>query len=104
MVCISRALRALLLGSTLTLAVVAAPARAEDDAQSERAQSFEAVSGAVKEDVPGGPLLVAAYALTWLAVFAYVFRIVRLQRGADENLARLQQDLEKAAKRASSPK
>ena len=75
-------------------------ALAEDAAPSDRATSFEAVSGAVKEDVPGGPLVVAAYGLIWLAVFAYVFRLVRLQRGADENLARLQQDLAKATKQA----
>jgi CcmD family protein len=106
MVRISRALRALLLGCTLTMAVLAAPALAlaQNDAQSDRAQTFEAVSGAVKEDVPGGPLVLIAYALIWLAVFGYVFRLVRLQRGADENLARLQQDLDKAAKRAASPK
>ena len=54
-------------------------------------------------DVPGGPLMVAAYALIWLAVLGYVFRLVRLQRGVDENLARLQQDLQKAAQR-SAPK
>jgi len=75
-------------------------ALAEDSANDDRAATFEAVSGAVKEDVPGGPLLVAAYGLIWLAVFAYVFRLVRLQRGADENLARLQQDLAKATKQA----
>jgi CcmD family protein len=79
---------------------VPALALAQDAAEGDRAASFEAVSGAVKEDVPGGPLLVAAYALIWLAVFAYVFRLVRLQRGADENLARLQQDLAKATKQA----
>jgi CcmD family protein len=105
MVRILRAVRALLLGCTLTMAAFAGPLLAvAQDAQSDRAQTFEAVSGAVKEDVPGGPLVLIAYALIWLAVFGYVFRLVRLQRGADENLARLQQDLDKAAKRAASPK
>jgi hypothetical protein len=103
MVRISRALRALLLGWALTLALLASPALAQD-AQNDRAQTFEAVSGGVKEDVPGGPLVLIAYGLIWLAVFGFVLRIVRLQRGADENLARLQQDLEKAAKRVASPK
>lgn len=103
----ARALRVLSLGGALAFCTLAAPiagARADDTAQNDRAQTFEAVSGAVKEDVPGGPLVVAAYALIWLAVFGYVFRLVRLQRGSDENLARLQQDLDKAAKRATSPK
>jgi CcmD family protein len=99
------AFRALCFGGALALGVAFAPsARADDEVAGDRAQTFEAVSGAVKEDVPGGPLLVAAYALIWLAVFGYVFRLVRLQRGADENLARLQQDLSKAAQRSQSPK
>jgi CcmD family protein len=99
------AVRALLLGLALTSgALAASPARADDTAQQDRAQTFEAVTGAVKEDVPGGPLVVAAYALIWLAVFGYVFRLVRLQRGNDENLARLQQDLLKAAQRSQTPK
>jgi|tagenome__1003787_1003787.scaffolds.fasta_scaffold17410411_2 CcmD family protein len=100
------ALRALLLGLALTTAagaLAAVPVRADDAAQ-DRAQTFEAVTGAVKEDVPGGPLLVAAYALVWLAVLGYAFRLVRLQRSTDENLARLQQDLVKAAQRSQTPK
>ena len=57
----------------------------------ERSTSFQAVQGAVKEDVPGGPLLVGAYALIWLGVLAYVVRLVRLQRRAESDLARLEQ-------------
>lgn len=98
------ALRALGFGCALAIGFALAPAVRADDVAQDRAQTFEAVSGAVKEDVPGGPLLVAAYAFVWLAVFGYVFRLVRLQRGADENLARLQQDLSKAAQRSQSPK
>jgi CcmD family protein len=107
MVRVRSALRALLLGLALTSgALAAAPASFAhaDDAAQDRAQTFEAVTGAVKEDVPGGPLLVAAYALIWLAVFGYLFRLVRMQRNSDENLARLQQDLQKAAQRSQTPK
>ena len=104
MVRVRSALRALLLGLVLTTGAFAASARADDAAPPDRAQTFEAVTGAVREDVPGGPLLVAAYALIWLCVFGYVFRLVRLQRGSDENLARLQQDLQKAAKRSETVK
>ena len=60
-------------------------------ADEERSTSFQAVQGAVKEDVPGGPLLVGAYALIWLGVLAYVIRLVRLQRRAQSDLARLEQ-------------
>ena len=91
-----RALRAAwLLGLTLAFA---APLAAQEGAASDRAASFEAVSGAVHEDVPGGPLMVAAYGLIWVAVLAYVFRLVRLHKNLDENLARLQHDLSKSTK------
>jgi CcmD family protein len=59
----------------------------------DRAQSFQAVTGAVKEDVAGGPLMLAAYAVVWLAVFFYVFRMVRMQRGVEDNLSRLERSL-----------
>jgi hypothetical protein len=59
----------------------------------ERAQSFEAAQGAVKEDVPGGPLLVAGYAILWVAMLAYLFRLVRLQQRAQNDLARLERAL-----------
>jgi CcmD family protein len=51
------------------------------------------VQGAVKEDIAGGPLMLAAYAVVWLAVFGYVFRLVRLQRGVEANLERLERML-----------
>ena len=70
-----------------------ASAQAADE---ERSTSFQAVQGAVKEDVPGGPLLVGAYALIWLGVLAYVVRLVRLQRRAESDLARLEQLLSRA--------
>jgi CcmD family protein len=63
----------------------------------ERASSFQAVSGAVKEDVAGGPLMLAAYAVVWLVLFGYVFRMVRLQRGVEDNLERLERAVGSAA-------
>jgi CcmD family protein len=63
------------------------------DSVGDRAASFQAVTGAVKEDVAGGPLLLAAYAIVWLCVFFYVFRMVRLQRGVEDNLSRLERSL-----------
>lgn len=69
---------------------------AQDDAAEERAASFQATSGAVKEDVAGGPLLVAAYAFVWLAVLGYVFRLGRLQAGTDARLATLEHAVAKA--------
>jgi CcmD family protein len=60
------------------------------DAAEERATSFQSVPGAVKEDIAGGPLLLAAYAVVWLALFGYVFRLVRLHRGVEDSMARLE--------------
>jgi CcmD family protein len=67
-------------------------------ASDDRAASFQAVTGGVKEDVAGGPLMLAAYAIVWLAVFGYVFRLVRLQRGVEANLERLERTLGSAQK------
>jgi CcmD family protein len=95
-----RPLPALALGAALLFAAAAAPAPAmAQDAAEERSQSFRAVEGAVKEDVPGGPLLVAAYAVTWLVVLAYVFRLVRLQQRAQSDVARLERLLAQSAPR-----
>jgi CcmD family protein len=87
-------LRSLLLGACLLLAPVAALA---EDGQAtpsatpeDRAQTFEAVTGAVKEDVPGGPLLIAAYAVVWLAVFGYVVHLGRLHGRLSESLQRIE--------------
>jgi CcmD family protein len=76
----------------LCLLLSAAPVLAED-AAADRAQSFRAVEGAVKEDVPGGPLLVGAYALVWLAVFGYLVRLVRQQARTEAEIARLEKAL-----------
>jgi CcmD family protein len=63
------------------------------DAASDRAQSFQAVTGGVQEDIAGGPLMLLAYAIVWVAVFGYVFRLSRLQRGVEGNLERLERTL-----------
>jgi CcmD family protein len=59
-------------------------------AAQDRAADFRAVSGAVKEDVAGGPLMLAAYAVVWVALFGYVWRLNRLQRSVEVNLERLE--------------
>jgi CcmD family protein len=68
------------------------PAASETD----RATSFEAVEGAVKEDVPGGPLLLAAYAIVWLAVLGYVWRLSRLHARVEESIGTLTRSLASA--------
>lgn len=75
------------------LASMASKASAQEAEPPERAQAFEAAQGSMKEDVPGGPLLVAGYAVLWVAMLAYLFRLVRLQQRAQNDLARLERAL-----------
>ena len=89
------ALCALLTGSALAQ-------DAADETTGDRAQAFQAVEGAVKEDVPGGPLLVGAYGLIWLVVFGYLVRLVRLQAHTEAEVARLDKAL--AEGNRNSPK
>jgi CcmD family protein len=86
-------------GASVLAAPLGLRAQSEDPevskkpAPEQRAQSFEAVEGAVEEDVPGGPLLVLGYGIVWLALLLYLFRLVRLQQRAQGDLARLEQAL-----------
>jgi CcmD family protein len=97
-----RSVRVVLRSATLTqIAEVGALAvglfagtqvRAQDAAE-ERSQSFKAVQGAVKEDVPGGPLLVAAYGVVWAVLLVYVIRLALQQQRAQADLVRLERVL-----------
>lgn len=80
----------------------AAPALAQEatagsaaDAAEARASSFQAVEGAVKEDVPGGPLLVLGYGVLWVALLLYVLRLAVMQQGLQRELGRLERALGK---------
>lgn len=101
-------LRACALALALALALIAAgrahaqgttaqEAPAGQDAAEQRSQSFQAVQGAVHEDVPGGPLLVIAYGAIWVVVLGYVIRLVRLQQRAQSDVERLERVLSRDA-------
>jgi hypothetical protein len=66
------------------------------EAAEERAQAFQAVEGATKEHVAGGPLLVGAYGVIWALVLLYLIRLVRLQQKAQADVQRLRRALEAA--------
>jgi hypothetical protein len=79
-------------GVALLICLHVAPAvHAEQSDTADDAQEFRSVSGAEQEDTPGGPLLVAAYALLLICIASYVLRLARLQRRSRERLDRLQQ-------------
>lgn len=74
--------------------IAGAAAQAAGDTPDEsRSTAFQAVEGAVKEDIAGGPLLLATYAIIWLVLFAYVFRLVGLQKRTQIELDGLRQEL-----------
>lgn len=74
-------------------------AAAQEDAAESRSAAFQAVEGASKEDVPGFPLLVAAYGTILVVLCAYVARLGLLQRNNGEELERLARALDGAGQR-----
>jgi CcmD family protein len=83
------------------LALGAGAAAAQEDpnggtkqsaAQSRSAQ-FRAVRGAVRENVPGGPLLVAAYGVAWVLVLGYVIRLGVMHSRTARDLERLEKSV-----------
>jgi hypothetical protein len=97
---------ALALGLLSTMAVAPGVDAQEDNAQEDAAESrsatFQAVEGTTKEDVPGFPLLVAAYGTILVALCAYVARLGLLQRKNGEELDRLARALN-ASERVGRP-
>ena len=65
------------------------------DAAESRATSFQAVEGSKKDDVPGGPLMVAAYAFVMVVLVGYVARLGTLQNKTARELERLTRALER---------
>lgn len=58
-----------------------------------RETAFEAVRGPVQESVSGGALLLAAYAVVWFALLAFVLRLHRIQRDNQSRLVQLEQQI-----------
>jgi hypothetical protein len=81
----------------LWIALVA-PAFAQEDTSEDRATSFQAVEGPPKEDVPGGPLLVGAYAFVLVLLIGYAARLGALQSRTARELERLTRTLEARGK------
>ena len=102
MTSVRRLLATLALAACLT--TLASPVLADDvdpdtvenreDVATSRSASFQAVTGAQQEDVPGGPLLVAAYGTVLALVLGYVVYLGSLTSGASRDLDRLEKALE----------
>jgi len=66
----------------------------EIDPAAERAQTFEAAEeGAQTENIPGGLLMVAAYAVIWALMLGYTVSLGFRQARTAAELARLREDL-----------
>lgn len=61
----------------------------QEDAAEERATQFVGVRGPEAESIPGGALLLAAYAIVWALLFLFLLRMRGLQRQTAEELERL---------------
>lgn len=81
-------------GAALASNFVATLALAQDGA-GDRATSFQTVTGSAHEDVPGGNLLVAAYAIVLLVLGLYVVYLTMMQQSAAKELTRIEALLEK---------
>jgi CcmD family protein len=75
----------------------AAPAGDKAGGKTGYGEGFQAVGANEKETVPGGTLLVVAYALAWLAIFGYLALIWRRQ-------AQVQLDLDDLSRRVDAHK
>jgi CcmD family protein len=64
------------------------------------AQEFEKVTGAVREELPAGRFVAAAYGFIWIAVLVYVVSIARGLGKVRKDLGDLKNKLERSADRA----
>lgn len=72
-----------------------ATAESPEDA---RGSAFQPVTGATREHVKGGTLLVIAYAVVWGTVFGYVAMQWRRQARVRDDLSRMEKALEEERK------
>lgn len=71
----------------------AAAEQVAEDPADERAAQFVGVRGPDAEQVPGGALLLAAYAVVWVLLFVFLLRMRRLQRQTADELQRLSAEI-----------
>jgi len=70
-----------------------AASETQEDAATERATQFVGVEGPEAESIPGGALLLAAYAVVWALLFLFLMRMRGLQRQTAEELERLSAEI-----------
>lgn len=78
------------------------PDQAAETPDEARSQAFQAVDGAVAEDIAGGPLMLGAYITIFVLLLAYVFRLARMQDKTQTDLERLSKVLSSKANSANT--
>jgi CcmD family protein len=76
--------------------------QSHETAPSERATSFQPVQGNAAEQYSGTTLLVTAYAVLWVLLFAWIALVWRKQSSISARLGDLEREIDKAA--AGKPK
>ncbi|MGB5812521.1 MAG: CcmD family protein [Polyangiales bacterium] len=66
---------------------------ASEDPADERATQFVGVRGADAERIPGGTLLLAAYAIVWILLFGFLLRMRMMQRQTADELQKLSAEI-----------
>jgi hypothetical protein len=90
------AIATLLWAAAVSVTAPAASASAQEEGPAE-SMEFQAVEGPQTEDVPGGPLLLGAYAIFLLATVLFVVRVSALQARTARDLDRLEKSLASAS-------
>jgi CcmD family protein len=85
--------------ATSATAVAPAPSTSASATVEDRASSFRAVTGG-GEQVNGGKLLIAAYAVVWAVLLALVVRAFRKQSSTAERIDALEKAVSRKAPRA----
>lgn len=85
--------------TSATASSASAAPSASQQTPDDRATSFQAVKGG-GESVPGGTLLISAYAVIWIILLFVVLRVWRRQSHTAEQIAALEKTIEKAGKKA----
>jgi CcmD family protein len=76
----------------------------QPQAPDDRATTFQAVEGNKGEQYNGAVLLVSAYAILWVVLFAWIASVWRKQVALDARLRDLQRVVDQAATRTAEKK
>jgi hypothetical protein len=78
-----------------------AVAQEDQPTMQDQVMRFERVEGPDQESVPGGTIMVVAYAVIWCLLLGFVVRLGLLHRGTAQDVGRLERSLAAAIARES---